>query len=290
MEHPSLLHWIWLLPLGLAALYVGSPRFLGTRASQRLDKLLQAGLDARSMTRLSNLDLSVGGSIMHYDHLVLSRSGIHVIDALYLPGKIKGQRVQAWWQRLRFGRKHRFANPVHENYLRLQAIQRALHLAPGCFHPTVAISGYDSIETDAKDVVLDVAAVVKKINSQSRPLLSPEELNQALLHIQQLQVNASILGSKVQRWKMLRLALLVLFLGGVSWVYQDELRKVHRTALQSSQPVDAAIDLQRWEESLICSYSVDTSRCACYTPRGDKADISKERCRQLAERGSVLQQ
>lgn len=290
MEQPSLLHWLWLMPLGLAALYVGSPRFLGTRASQRLRKLLQAGLDSRSMTRLQNLDLSVGGSIMHYDQLVLSRMGIHVIDALYLPGKIKGQRVQAWWQRRRFGRKHRFANPVHENYLRLQALQQALHLAPGCFHPSVAISGYDTIETDAKDVVLDLTSVAKKINSLSRPLLTAEELNQALLRIQQLQVQGTLLGNKRLRWRLLRLLLLALFLGGAGWVYQNELQQVYRTALQSSQPVDPASDLQRWEESLICSYSVDTDRCACYTPRGDKAEIPAQRCRQLAERGSVLQQ
>lgn len=290
MEFPSLLHWLWLLPLGLAALYVGSPRFLGTQASQRLRKLLQASLDSRSMTQLHDLDLSVGGGVMHYHQLVLSRTGIHVIDALYLPGKIKGQRVQAWWQRLRFGRTYKFANPVHENFLRLQALQQTLHLAPGCFHPCVAISGHDSIETDARDVVLDVAAVAKKINSESRPLLSAEELNQALLRIQQLQVQAPLLGGKSRRWRWMQLMLLLMFLGGAGWVYQNELRQVYLTALQSSQPADPASNLQRWEDSLICSYSVDTDRCACYTPRGDKADIATQRCRQLAERGSVLQQ
>ena len=290
MEYPSLLHWLWLLPLGLLALYVGSPRFLGTRASQRLHKLLLANLDRRTMTLLHDLDLSVGGSVIHYDQLVLSRSGIHVIDAFYLPGKIKGQRVQAWWQRQRFGRKYKFTNPVHENFLRLQALQQGLHLAPGCFHPNVAISGHDSIETDAKDVVLDVAAVARKINSQSRPLLTAEELNQALLAIQQLQVHAPLLGGKNRRWRLVQLLLLLLFLGGAGWVYHNELQQFYHMALQSSQPADPASNLQRWEDSLICSYSVDTGRCACYTPRGDKADISAKRCRELAERGSVLQQ
>jgi hypothetical protein len=290
MEYPTLLHWLWLLPLGLSTLYVGSPRFLGTRASQRLRKLLQAGLDDRVMTRLQDLDLSVGGRIMHYDQLVLSRNGIHVIDALYLPGKIKGQRVQASWQRLSFKRKHKFANPVHENFLRLQALQQALHLAPGCFHPCVAISGHDSIETDASSVVVDVAAVVKKINSQMRPLLTAEELNQALLRIQQLQVHAPLLGGKADRWRLVQVVLLLLFLGGVGWLYQDELKQVYRVALQSGEPADPAREVQRWEDSLICSHSVDTGRCACYTARGDKADIAADRCQRLAERGSVLQQ
>ncbi|HET6564596.1 MAG TPA: nuclease-related domain-containing protein [Xanthomonadales bacterium] len=290
MDHPSLLHWIWLLPLGFAALYIGSPRFLGTQANQRLNKLLKAGLDRRHFTLLQDLDLAVGGGVMHYDHLVLSRSGIHVIDALYLPGKIKGQRAQALWQRVRWGRKVRFDNPVHENYLRLQALQRALHLAPACFLPCVAISGYQTIETDAKDVVLDVARVVNKINSQARPLLAAEELNQALLQIQQMQVKPTLFGGKNLRWKLLRFLALLLFVGGLVSVYQHELQQLYSTAVKSSEPLDAATGLQRWEDSLICSYSVDTGRCACYTPRGDKAEITAARCQQLAERGSVLKQ
>lgn len=290
MDASSLQHWLWLLPLALAALWVGSPRFLGTRASERLGRLLRAGLDRRSTTLLQHLDLSVGGSVMHFDHLVLSRTGIYVIDALYLPGRIRGQRAQAWWQRLRGGRKHRFANPVHENFLRLQALQRALQLAPAGFHPCVAISGHTSIDTDAKDIVIDVTEVCRKINSQARPLLTAEELNQALLRIQQLRVDASLLGGRVRRWRLLRLLLLALFLGGLAWVYQQEMRQLFRAVKQSSQPPDPATQLERWENSLICSYSVDTQRCACYTQQGEKAEISALRCQQLAERGSVLNQ
>jgi hypothetical protein len=192
MESAALQHWLWLLPLGLLALWVGSPRFLGTQASHRLRKLLNAGLDRRHVTLLQQLHLTVGGKVMHFDHLVLGRTGIYVIDALYLPGQVKGQRVQAWWQRIHWGRKHRLANPVHENFLRLQALQQALHLAPSCFHPCVAISGHSSIDTDAKDVVIDVEKVAGKINGQTRPLLSAEELNQALQNVQQLQVHAPL--------------------------------------------------------------------------------------------------
>ncbi len=294
MESASLQHWLWLLPLGLAALWVGSPRFLGTQASHRLGNLLKAGLDGRNVTLLQHLDLSVGGRVMHFDYLVLGRTGIFVIDALYLPGRVKGQRAQAWWQRIHLGRTHRFANPVHENYLRLQALHQALHLAPSCFHPCVGVSGQDSIDTDAKDVVIDVQKVAGKINGQTRPLLSAEELNLALHSVQQLQVDVRLLGGRARRWQWLRVMLFAMFLAGLAWVYQGELQHMYRTAIQigqpGSQPADAATQLQRWEDSLICSYSVDTQRCACYTPRGEKAKVTPERCQQLAERGSVLEQ
>ena len=44
-----------------------------------------------------------------------------------------------------------------------------------------------------------------------------------------------------------------------------------------------------WEDRLVCSYSVDTGRCACYEPSGARARIDAARCRELAERGSILE-
>ncbi len=298
MEHPSLIHWLWLLPLGLLALYLGSPRFLGTQASRRLRKWLRANLDNRRYTQLHDLHLSVAGRVEHYDHLVLGRSGIHVIDALYLPGDIKGTRVQAWWQRKRWGRTYSIANPVHENALRLQALQQSLGLPISSFLPSVALSGQRSLTTDAKDIVMDVSLVAKKINSQTRPLLSSEDLNATLLRIQDLQVKAPMLSPALspvlsgrRRWRLLQLLAGLGFIGGIWLVYQAEIQQLYATAMQSAQPPATSLtDRDRRENSLICSYSVDTQRCACYQPNGEKAQVATDRCRALAERGSILQQ
>jgi hypothetical protein len=46
----------------------------------------------------------------------------------------------------------------------------------------------------------------------------------------------------------------------------------------------------RWEASLLCAYSVDSGRCACYEPKGPKADIPQEQCIELANKGSILTQ
>ncbi len=290
MVHVSLVHLFWLLPLGLSALYLGSPRFLGTQSSNRLRKLLRASLEARTYTQLHDLELSVGGHVQHYDHLVFSRSGIHVIDALYLPGAIKGNRVQAWWQRKHWGRKYRFDNPVHQNQLHLEALQQALALPRASFHPSVAVSGYRKLAVDAKDVVIDVSTVSRKIQSQSRQLLTAEQVNAAVLQVQQLRIHPPLLG-RARRWKIMQWLLWVLFFGGFYLVYQSGLKTVYGNVVQAFQSEDALkTDEQRWEDHLLCSYSVDTGRCACYETSGDKAKITADRCKVLAERGSVLQQ
>jgi hypothetical protein len=299
METASLSHLTWIVPLALLAFYIGSPRFLGTQATTRLSRLLRTSLDKRQFTVLDQLDLSVGGRVVHFDHLVLGAAGIFVIDALQLPGKIKGTKVQALWKRERLGRTDRIDNPVHENFLRVQALQQSLGLDISRFYPLVAISGHRKIETDANDVLVDLRSVVGKIRGQVRRLLSGDELDTALQRIQQLRVHAPLLGRN-SRWKVLRLALVVLLLGGSYAAYEKELGFLYQSALLSYQQIKSPENFnptgqlktenEKWEDSLVCSYSIDTGRCACYEPSGKKASIEANKCKALAERGSILNQ
>jgi hypothetical protein len=40
-----------------------------------------------------------------------------------------------------------------------------------------------------------------------------------------------------------------------------------------------------WESSLMCAYSAESRRCACYEPQGRKAEMDYASCRALADRG-----
>jgi len=276
-------------------LYVGSPSFLGTQAARRAAYLLKSGLDTRRYTLLSDLELALAGRTVHFDHIVVSQTGIFVIDALHLPGAVSGSRVQARWQRRHWGRKYLLDNPVHENFLRLQALQRSLDLPLSSFNSLVGISGHSEIKTDASEVVTGVNMLSRKISSQSRQLLSQEQANQALLDIQQLHLRPGLLGLHA-RWKWLRLALFAGLCTAIYLAYGVELRLLQQQIKISVQGpaavgnLDEATQQKLWEDSLICSYSIDTQRCACYQPDGVKAALEPERCKKLAEKGSVLQQ
>ncbi len=294
-DHNLLLPLLWVLPLAVSVLYVGSPRFLGTQAARRVGNLLKSGLDTRRYTTLSNLKLSLAGRIVDFDHIVVSQAGIFVIDALHLPGAVSGSRVQAQWKRKGWQRTYRFDNPVHENFLRLQALQRALDLPRNSFHPLVVLAGHKGIKTDAGDVVLEVKSMCRNINSQSRQLLNQEQTSQALLNIQQLCIQPGLLGHH-SRWKIIRLGLLACLCMAVYLAYGEQLRQLQqkiRVSIQGPAAAGAMDELTRqqlWEDSLICSYSIDTGRCACYQADGQKAQIDPASCKTLAEKGSVLQQ
>jgi hypothetical protein len=299
MNMQSMVHLVWLVPLALLAAYVGSPRFLGTVGSARVRRILNAGLDTRIYTVLHDLLLPAGGGTVHIDHLVISRFGVCVIDSIHRGGWISGTEVQARWQQKIFGRIYRFDNPVHANFLRVQALERLLKIPLSRFHPRVIFSGPKGFKSHMPPKVMAVGKMLGHIRSHSRELLSPEEADKVVLHLQAAILQPGLFGHNA-RWKWLRAGLFAGLLAATYVLYQEQLRAVF-TNLQNQADVrmqpqkfhsdgTPKTDLERWEDGLICAYSVDQGRCACYDPRGHKAQITEGRCRELAERGSVLKQ
>ncbi len=294
MDSVSLVPLSWLLPLAALALYVGSPRFLGTTARRYLGRVLRTGLDARRYSVFEGLVLPAGGGTFRPDALVVSRHGIFVIHAEQRRGRISGTGVQARWIERRLGRSARFDNPVYANTLRVEQLQRLLSLPASRFHSLVAVVGRDRQDPGLPREVVAANRIVGRVRAESRPLLSAEEADRAAATLRQVAIPPSRAERGVH-WQWLRAVLTLAVLGGVYVSYRgeiDDLSRHLRTLTDRPWSPDAAGEESmraRWEESLVCSHSVDTGRCACYEPGGARAEIDPGRCRDLAERGSVLQ-
>ena len=295
----NLVHLAWLLPLLLLALYIGSPRFLGTTGSSRVGRLLAAGLDRHRYTILSNFTLAAGGGIVHFEHLVISRFGIFVIDTVHRGGWISGSEVQERWQQKSLGKIHRFDNPIHANFLRVQALAQLLDMPVSRFHPVVVFSGHAGFRSQQPGKVFAVGRVLAHIRGQRRELLMAQEADRAVMRIRDARIQTGFLG-RMGPWRILRYCLIGVALAGIYLVYGQDLqfamKYLQRQADVRMQPENfnaegtPKSERQIWEDSLICAYSVDNGRCACYEPRGEKAQVPAARCQQLAERGSVLKQ
>lgn len=296
MAHPYA-HLLWIVPLALLAVYVGSPRHLGTRARTRVARMLRSGLDRSRYTVLENLTLPAGGGAFHVDVVVVSRHGVVVIRTLTAKGRLSGTRVQPLWLERRWGRVRRFDNPLHANDLDIQRLERLLGLRPSRFLGLVAISGRDRLEAGLPERVIAANRVLQRIRSEARPLLEPEEADRVVATLRREAVPPTWRESGRQ-WKALRLALFGVVLAGTYAVYRpfihEVVQSVQSEAEQRMAPEEFHPDgrprteYERWEDSLICSWSVDTGRCSCYEPDGTRAELEVSRCRALAERGSVL--
>ncbi|HMB58939.1 MAG TPA: hypothetical protein VKN35_03410, partial [Xanthomonadales bacterium] len=135
-----------------------------------------------------------------------------------------------------------------------------------------------------------------RVRGQSKELLSTEEADKALARLHQVALSPGTF-SRARRWKILRLVLLIMLLWGSYTAFQQPADQFFDRMLQQARiyglPVEAdgseESKRQIWEESLICAHSSDTGRCACYEPGGDKASLNDQRCRELANKGSVLE-
>lgn len=299
MNPQSLIHLIWIAPLALLVGYIGSPRFLGTVGTARVRRILNSGLEKRKYTVMHDLILPAGGGTLHFDHIVISRHGICVIDSIHRPGWISGTDVQARWQQKSLGRTHRFDNPVHANFIRTQSLERLLALPRSRFHPMVVFSGQSGFKSGVPDNAIEASKLLGRIRSKQQDLLTPVEADQAILCVRDSAIHPGLLG-RAGRWKLLRLALLMVLLAAIYLVYHEQLinafGEIQRQADVRMQPENFRRDgapktsAERYEDSLNCAYSVDLGRCSCYEPGGMKANIKDQKCQELAERGSVLQQ
>jgi hypothetical protein len=166
------------------------------------------------------------------------------------------------------------------------------------FHGLVAVSGKDRLDDGLPANVVPVRKLVARLRSENRPLLEADEADRVLQKLRQSALRPSWRESG-RGWKWLRAALSLVLVIGTYAAYRPELHRlaatVQRQANLRMAPENFRPDgrpkteRELWEDRLACSYSVDTGRCACYEPRGERAEIAASRCRELAERDSILQ-
>lgn len=102
------------------------------------------------------------GATSQIDHLVLSEYGIFVIETKYFKGWIFGNEKAENWTQVIFKEKHRFRNPVKQNWSHVYALKSVLTNFPQAkYHPIVVFAG---------------SAVLKDITS-SIPVVYTDNLN-----------------------------------------------------------------------------------------------------------------
>jgi hypothetical protein len=293
---PNLLHLAWIVPLVLLIFFLVSPRFRGDIAQNRVRRILAAGLEKSRYTVFNDVLVPSGGGTTLVDHVVVSRSGIFVIASQYARGWISGTEVQERWKGYHLRRFTRFENPMHRNQLQQEALQSLLGWPATPFHRVVVLSGHKGFKGEQPDKVVEAEKLVAYLRKLARQDLSAEQANQALQAIDKLRLK----GPATRSWWPLRLALIIMLVAGVYLAFQDDFadwrQDLARMNEQRLAPDKFHPDGSRkteqelWEDALICAYSVDTNRCVCRDPEGSIANLDSSRCRELAERGSILEQ
>lgn len=291
------MHLLWILPWALLAIYLGSARFLGGMAPSRTKRLLDAGLGGRDFRVWNDIDLGTDRGRTHYDHVVISRTGIHVVDSLHVSGHVKGTDVQSRWKTVTAWRTREFDNPVYANHLRIQALAQVLELPLSRFQGLIVLNGHFRLSDAAPGNVIAAEKLVGRLRARAPEVFTAEQIDRIAQGLQEAR-NQSPGRRRIVVWKLIQVLLSVGLLAATAIVFSDSLGEilarlqVEMAGLNGTASAEQAAKTssggRKGETGLICAYSADTDRCACHEPGGGKVEIELHRCRELAERGSVL--
>lgn len=167
--------------LVILLLFGNQAKFLGAMAERSLYKQLLRKLP-KSYQHYRNLVLQVAqGDLTEVDHLIVSPYGIFVIEVKNYQGWIFGAEKQAEWTVQHFRRKHRFMNPLRQNFKHTEAVKHTLELDKanaGKVHSIVAFGSRAEFKTPLPANVMHIAQVADYLQQFYQPCFSDDELRQ----------------------------------------------------------------------------------------------------------------
>ncbi len=91
---------------------------------------------------LNDVLLKIAESSTQIDHIVISKTGIYVIETKHLKGWIHGHENSEYWKQTIFHHKYRFKNPIKQNNIHVHALKKVLSDYPQIeYYPIVVLTG-----------------------------------------------------------------------------------------------------------------------------------------------------
>jgi Nuclease-related domain len=167
----------------LAALAVGFGlgRFrrsaLENQSEAAVRRMLTRKFTGPSYHLLNNLTLPCDGGTTQIDHVLVSKSGIFVIESKHYRGWIFANASSPTWTQVIFKHKYTFQNPLRQNYKHIKAIQQLLDFVPReHIHSLVVFTGDAKFKTERPKGVLDIKGLVQHIKQFTGELLTENRL------------------------------------------------------------------------------------------------------------------
>ncbi len=167
----------------LAALAVGFGlgRFrrtaLENQGEAAVRRALTQNFTGPSYHLLNNITLPFDGGTTQIDHVLVSKSGIFVIESKHYSGWIFANSSSPMWTQVIFKHKHKFQNPLRQNYKHIKAIQQVLDFVPReHIHSLVAFTGDAEFKTERPKGVFDVTGLVQDVRQFTSEVLTENRL------------------------------------------------------------------------------------------------------------------
>ncbi len=122
---------------------------------------------------MNNVTLQTERGTTQIDHILINTTGIFVIETKHYQGWIFGNPDQKQWTQVIYRTKHRFQNPIHQNYAHLKALQSLFNLPEDNFIPLVVFTGSAEFKSNLGPNVLKLPQLISCLTAP-RPALFDE--------------------------------------------------------------------------------------------------------------------
>jgi hypothetical protein len=157
----------------LAGLAVGRRFSLRTNVGEALLANIIAAGFRQPHVLLNNVTLPIGTESTQIDHVLITESGIFVIETKHYSGWIFGRPEDAYWTQVIYRRKSKFQNPIRQNYGHVRALQSLFALPNEVFFPVVVFTGDAEFKSDLGPSVLKLNQLIPSL-SLERPQVFDE--------------------------------------------------------------------------------------------------------------------
>jgi hypothetical protein len=173
----EILGLVLFLIIALFALLAKSPTARGNRGERRVNAVLASKLPSDKYAIFHDVTLDSSHGATQVDHIVVSRYGVFVIETKNYSGWIFGSANHKQWTQVLYRRKHRFMNPLRQNYKHTEAVKRFLSLDDRYVFSVVVFAGTARIKTDVPANVIYLRDLAWYILYQENLLLSPDQFD-----------------------------------------------------------------------------------------------------------------
>jgi hypothetical protein len=168
--------WIFLLMIVFPLLKIFAPLIKGKAGEGLVNLAAKLRLDPRVYHLIKDVTIPSKTGTTQIDHVIVSKFGLFVIETKNYKGWIFADAKDAKWTQVNFKQKHRFQNPLRQNYAHICALSELLDLPKDKIIGVVCFMGDAKFKTGVPEGVYLEGRYVNHIESFQTELFSKNEV------------------------------------------------------------------------------------------------------------------
>ncbi len=182
----------YLVPLSFLIGFLKSSWFKGKVGEWLINTASRFCLGQDEYHLIKDVTLPTDDGTTQIDHIIVSRFGVFVIETKNMKGWIFGSGKQRMWTQQIYRTRHRFMNPLHQNYKHVKTLEALADIPAAAIHSLVVFVGSAEFKTEMPANVTTVRGYLSNIKSKRDVVLNPMDVEAVIAKIEQLRLTRGL--------------------------------------------------------------------------------------------------